>query len=133
MSKGYKSFAGTAPLGIGRFVVLISKHFSFFFKILKMPPILEGLEVQWTKICSKPQLILYTFNLGAKSLWDRGLLSGAGQKAECMSVFHVGETMLSLQKASLIPGGKIVLRIFFILIICFLFRIYLSFFFNQKL
>ena len=44
--------------------------------------------------------------IGAKSLWDRGLLSGAGQKAECVSVFHIGETMLSLQKASLIPGGS---------------------------
>ena len=33
-------------------------------------------------------LILF---LGSKSLWDRGLLSGAGQKAECVSVFHVGE------------------------------------------
>ena len=64
-------------------------------------------------MCSKPQLILYTFDLGAKSLWDRGLLSGAGQKAECMSVFHVGETMLSLQKASLIPGGNLFLDDFF--------------------
>ena len=58
------------------------------------------------------KLFLYTFYSGAKSLWDRGLLSGAGQKAECMSVFHVGETMLSLQKASLIPGGKIYFIVF---------------------
>ena len=43
---------------------------------------------------------------GTKSLWDRGLLSGAGQKAECIAVFHIGETVLSLQKANLIPGGN---------------------------
>jgi hypothetical protein len=30
-------------------------------------------------------------------LWDRGLLSGASQKADCINVFHVGETILSLQ------------------------------------
>ena len=29
---------------------------------------------------------------GSKSLWDRGLLSGAGQKAECVTVFHVGRS-----------------------------------------
>ena len=34
---------------------------------------------------------------GTKSLWDRGLLSGASQKSECISVFHIGETILSLQ------------------------------------
>lgn len=34
---------------------------------------------------------------GTKSLWDRGLLSGASQKAETVSMFHVGETIMSLQ------------------------------------
>ena len=34
---------------------------------------------------------------GTKSLWDRGLLSGASQKSECISVFHIGETILSIQ------------------------------------
>ena len=34
---------------------------------------------------------------GTKSLWDRGLLSGASQKSECIAVFHIGETILSLQ------------------------------------
>ncbi len=34
---------------------------------------------------------------GTKSLWDRGLLSGASQKAECISVTHIGETIMSLQ------------------------------------
>ena len=43
---------------------------------------------------------------GTKSLWDRGLLSGASQKAETVSVFFAGETILSLQKANLIPGGN---------------------------
>ena len=33
---------------------------------------------------------------GSKSLWDRGLLSGAGQKAECVTVFHVGECFIFL-------------------------------------
>lgn len=43
---------------------------------------------------------------GTKSLWDRGLLSGASQKAEPVCSFHVGETILSMQKATLIPGGN---------------------------
>lgn len=34
---------------------------------------------------------------GTKSLWDRGLLSGASQKAECIAVIHVGEMPLTLQ------------------------------------
>ena len=34
---------------------------------------------------------------GTKSLWDRGNLSGASQKAECVAVFHIGETALTLQ------------------------------------
>lgn len=43
---------------------------------------------------------------GTKSLWDRGLLNGASQKAECICAIHVGEIPLSLQKANLIPGGN---------------------------
>eukprot|EP00095_Tigriopus_kingsejongensis_P012083 snap_masked-scaffold60_size442463-processed-gene-3.15 protein:Tk12083 transcript:snap_masked-scaffold60_size442463-processed-gene-3.15-mRNA-1 annotation:"splicing factor 3b subunit 3" len=43
---------------------------------------------------------------GTKSLWDRGMLSGASQKADCITVFHIEEIPLSLQKASLIPGGN---------------------------
>uniref|UniRef100_A0A0K8UMC3 Splicing factor 3B subunit 3 n=1 Tax=Bactrocera latifrons TaxID=174628 RepID=A0A0K8UMC3_BACLA len=43
---------------------------------------------------------------GTKSLWDRGLLSGASQKSENISSFHVGEIIMSLQKATLIPGGS---------------------------
>lgn len=43
---------------------------------------------------------------GTKSLWDRGLLSGASQKAENISTFHVGEIIMSLQKSTLIPGGS---------------------------
>lgn len=43
---------------------------------------------------------------GTKSLWDRGLLSGASQKAENISTFHIGEIIMSLQKATLIPGGS---------------------------
>lgn len=43
---------------------------------------------------------------GTKSLWDRGLLSGASQKSENISSFHVGEIVMSLQKATLIPGGS---------------------------
>ena len=38
----------------------------------------------------QPVLLLLS---GSKSLWDRGLLSGAGQKAECVSVFHVGKDL----------------------------------------
>ncbi|KAH8376410.1 splicing factor 3B subunit 3 isoform X1 [Drosophila serrata] len=43
---------------------------------------------------------------GTKSLWDRGLLSGASQKSENVCSFHVGEIIMSLQKATLIPGGS---------------------------
>ena len=35
---------------------------------------------------------------GTKSLWDRGLLNGASQKADCICVIHIGEIPLSLQK-----------------------------------
>lgn len=42
---------------------------------------------------------------GNKALWDRGLLNGASQKAENIITFHVGEIIMSLQKAMLIPGG----------------------------
>ncbi|KAM3609009.1 uncharacterized protein V6R79_008448 [Siganus canaliculatus] len=43
---------------------------------------------------------------GNKALWDRGLLNGASQKAEVVVNYHVGETVLSLQKTTLIPGGS---------------------------
>lgn len=43
---------------------------------------------------------------GNKALWDRGLLSGASQKSDNVCTFHVGEVVMSLQKATLIPGGS---------------------------
>lgn len=43
---------------------------------------------------------------GTKSLWDRGLLSGASQKSENIATVHIGEIVMSLQKATLIPGGS---------------------------
>ena len=43
---------------------------------------------------------------GNKALWDRGLLNGASQKAECIANFHIGETVNTLEKATLIPGGS---------------------------
>ncbi|EDO49217.1 predicted protein [Nematostella vectensis] len=43
---------------------------------------------------------------GTKAFWDRGLLNGAQQKLETMCNYFVGETVLSLQKATLIPGGS---------------------------
>jgi len=43
---------------------------------------------------------------GVKALWDRGLLNGASQKSETQCIYHVGETVLSMQKATLIPGGS---------------------------
>ena len=39
-------------------------------------------------------------------MWDRGLLNGASQKADTLASFHVGEIVMSLQKATLIPGGS---------------------------
>ncbi|CAL1266321.1 unnamed protein product [Larinioides sclopetarius] len=43
---------------------------------------------------------------GVKALWDRGWLGGSSQKADIIANFHVGEVVLSLQKATLIPGGS---------------------------
>ncbi|XP_014663548.1 PREDICTED: splicing factor 3B subunit 3-like [Priapulus caudatus] len=43
---------------------------------------------------------------GNRSLWDRGWCNGAAQKSELGTSFHVGETVLSLQKVTLIPGGS---------------------------
>ncbi|UXI19321.1 DNA polymerase beta-like [Sarcoptes scabiei] len=41
---------------------------------------------------------------GLKSLWDRGWLGGASQKADAICNFHVGDQILSLNRATLIPG-----------------------------
>ncbi|KII69875.1 Splicing factor 3B subunit 3 [Thelohanellus kitauei] len=46
---------------------------------------------------------------GIRSLWDRGLLNGAPQKAELMFNVHIGATANSLQKCSLVPGGTEIL------------------------
>jgi len=43
---------------------------------------------------------------GTKALWSRGILSGASQKAELLCSYYVGETILSLQKCTLITGGS---------------------------
>eukprot|EP01136_Pigoraptor_vietnamica_P039230 Opistho-1_new@9770 len=42
---------------------------------------------------------------GARSVWERGTLNGAQQKVEILVNFHVGDTVTSLQKTSLVPGG----------------------------
>ncbi|EDV29081.1 uncharacterized protein TRIADDRAFT_49802 [Trichoplax adhaerens] len=43
---------------------------------------------------------------GAKAFWDRGLLNGASQKANLEASFYIGETVMSLQKTTIIPGGS---------------------------
>ena len=43
---------------------------------------------------------------GNKSFWDRGVLNGASHKVDVLSNIHIEETVLSLQKATLIPGGS---------------------------
>jgi len=43
---------------------------------------------------------------GTKALWSRGILSGASQKVELLCSYYVGETILSLQKCTLIAGGS---------------------------
>nr|CAB3266003.1 splicing factor 3B subunit 3 [Phallusia mammillata] len=43
---------------------------------------------------------------GTKALWSRGILNGAMQKGDLLCSYHVGETILSLQKTTLIPGGS---------------------------
>ncbi|GAU95977.1 hypothetical protein RvY_07491 [Ramazzottius varieornatus] len=40
------------------------------------------------------------------SFWDRGYLNGASQKSEPICQFYIGETISSLQKTTLIPGGS---------------------------
>ncbi|XP_065186396.1 splicing factor 3B subunit 3-like [Sycon ciliatum] len=42
---------------------------------------------------------------GNRALWDRGVLNGAGQKVEVICSYHIGDTVLSMQKTTLIPGG----------------------------
>lgn len=41
---------------------------------------------------------------GTKSLWDRGWLGGASQKAENVATFHVGEIVTSIQRTPLTLG-----------------------------
>jgi hypothetical protein len=51
-------------------------------------------------IAAFPFLVLfwYCYFVGAKVVWQRGLLSGAPQKLECLVNYHVGELVVSLQK-----------------------------------
>eukprot|EP00053_Salpingoeca_punica_P015507 m.143210 g.143210 ORF g.143210 m.143210 type:complete len:1195 (+) comp16736_c0_seq1:55-3639(+) len=42
---------------------------------------------------------------GVKAIWDKGLLNGASQKVEVVISYYVGETVLSLQRVVLNPGG----------------------------
>uniref|UniRef100_A0A915JI41 Splicing factor 3B subunit 3 n=1 Tax=Romanomermis culicivorax TaxID=13658 RepID=A0A915JI41_ROMCU len=46
---------------------------------------------------------------GVRALWDKGILNGAGQKLEMLTQFFIGETVTTLQKATLIPGGSEIL------------------------
>ncbi|CAM9109110.1 unnamed protein product [Choristocarpus tenellus] len=46
---------------------------------------------------------------GNRLLWDSGHLSGAPNKVQQLSQFHVGEVVTSLQKTTLVPGGAEVL------------------------
>ena len=48
--------------------------------------------------------LIIPFSTGVKSLWDRGWLGGASQKVESICEFHLGETVTSIQKATLIHG-----------------------------
>lgn len=41
---------------------------------------------------------------GTKSLWDRGWLGGASQKADNVATFHVGEVVTSIQRTTLTLG-----------------------------
>eukprot|EP00912_Choanoflagellata_sp_UC4_P002262 UC4_evm2s1433 len=43
---------------------------------------------------------------GLRSIWERGMLNGASQKLQCLATFYVGETVHSIQRATLIPGGS---------------------------
>ena len=43
---------------------------------------------------------------GTNSVRDRGLVSGASQKADYIASTHIRETVITLSKAALIPGGS---------------------------
>merc|ERR1711935_255141 len=42
---------------------------------------------------------------GSQLLWDTGILNGAPNKLETLVQFHVGETVTSLHRCALVPGG----------------------------
>lgn len=46
---------------------------------------------------------------GARFKWEQGALNGAPYKLTNVSQFHVGETVMKMQKAALMPGGQEVL------------------------
>lgn len=43
---------------------------------------------------------------GSKAIWDRSVLGGAPQKCDTVANYHIGNMALSLQKATLTPGGS---------------------------
>uniref|UniRef100_A0A7S2F9J7 DNA damage-binding protein 1 n=1 Tax=Octactis speculum TaxID=3111310 RepID=A0A7S2F9J7_9STRA len=42
---------------------------------------------------------------GSRLLWDTGLLNGAPNKLDTLMQFHVGETVTSIHRCALVPGG----------------------------
>jgi len=43
---------------------------------------------------------------GTKAIWSRGHLNGASQKTDKVAHFHVGETITSIQKATMVSGAS---------------------------
>ena len=44
--------------------------------------------------------------VGARGLWDQGLLNGAPAKAEAVTHYHLGELVTAMTKCALVPGGR---------------------------
>jgi splicing factor 3B subunit 3 len=44
--------------------------------------------------------------VGARGLWDQGLLNGAPAKAEAVTHYHLGELVTAMSKSALVPGGR---------------------------
>ena len=43
---------------------------------------------------------------GQRMLWDQSVVSGAPSKLDQLTHFHLGETVTSMTKCSLVPGGR---------------------------
>ena len=43
---------------------------------------------------------------GSRMLWDQGLLNGAANKVDLLTHYYLGETVTSMTRCALVPGGS---------------------------